>query len=151
MVAGVIPGIERQARKKLEPSPEELPGCYIAGATRRSGSAARSRGRAGLRSRSRRLLVGILVLVQYHCFQMAAGHKKCGFPLFDIDKYPNLVIVIPRGFRAVWVTHDETHNLKQLSIKKLATFSFCGGLYFWFYLGMAFPMMWLGRSCCTEA
>ena len=35
LVGGVIPGIERQPRKKLEPSPEKP--CCIAGAMRRSG------------------------------------------------------------------------------------------------------------------
>ena len=40
---GVIPGIERQARKRLKPGPEKLLSCCIAGATRRSGSAPRSR------------------------------------------------------------------------------------------------------------
>jgi transposase len=43
LVAGMLPGIERQPRKKLEPSPERLLYC-IAGSMRRSGPAARSRG-----------------------------------------------------------------------------------------------------------
>ena len=44
LVAGMLPGIERQPRKKLEPSAERLLGLCIAGATRRSRPAARSRG-----------------------------------------------------------------------------------------------------------
>ena len=43
LVGGILPGIERQPRKKLEPSPERLLAC-IAGATSQSGLAARSRG-----------------------------------------------------------------------------------------------------------
>ena len=44
LVGGVLPGIERQPRKKLEPSPERLLVCYIAGAMRQSGPVKRSRG-----------------------------------------------------------------------------------------------------------
>ena len=44
LVAGMLPGIERQPRKKLEPSPERLLACCMAGRMRRSGPAARSRG-----------------------------------------------------------------------------------------------------------
>ena len=44
LVAGMLPGVERQPRKKLEPSPERLLACCIAGGMRRSGPAARSPG-----------------------------------------------------------------------------------------------------------
>src|SRR5882672_8123236 len=44
LVGGVLPGIERQPCKKLEPSAERLLGCCIAGGMRRSGPAAISRG-----------------------------------------------------------------------------------------------------------
>jgi len=44
LVAGMLPGIERQPRKKLEPSPERLLAVLIAGGMRRSGPAALSRG-----------------------------------------------------------------------------------------------------------
>ena len=44
LVAGVLPGIERQPRKKLEPNPERLLPCCIAGKMRRSGPATPSRG-----------------------------------------------------------------------------------------------------------
>ena len=44
LVAGMLPGIERQPRKKLEPTPERLLALCIAGGMRRSGPAARSRG-----------------------------------------------------------------------------------------------------------
>src|SRR5437868_15050063 len=44
LVGGVVPGIERQPRKKLEPSPERLLPCCIAGGMKRSGPAALSRG-----------------------------------------------------------------------------------------------------------
>ena len=44
LVGGILPGIERQPRKKLEPSPERLLAYCIAGATCQSGLAARSRG-----------------------------------------------------------------------------------------------------------
>src|SRR5215831_8687560 len=44
LVGGVLPGIERQPRKKLEPSPERLLRCCIAGAMRRSKPAAILRG-----------------------------------------------------------------------------------------------------------
>ena len=44
LVAGMLPGIERQPRKKLEPSPNGCLACCIAGGMRRSGPAARSRG-----------------------------------------------------------------------------------------------------------
>ena len=44
LVAGVLPSIERQPRKKLEPSAERLLACCIAGAMRRSGPVKRSRG-----------------------------------------------------------------------------------------------------------
>jgi Transposase zinc-binding domain len=60
LVGGVVPGIERQPRKKLEPRPERP--CLAASLARRGGQ-----GRphnhtdcAGLRSRSRRLLAGAL-------------------------------------------------------------------------------------------
>ena len=43
LVAGVLPGIEGQPRKKLEPSPERALAVCIAGAMRRSGPGARSR------------------------------------------------------------------------------------------------------------
>jgi hypothetical protein len=59
LVAGMLPGIERQPHKKLEPSPERLL-CRAASLARRGGQ-----GRphyhadcAGLRSRPRRLLAG---------------------------------------------------------------------------------------------
>ena len=42
LVAGMLPAIERQPRKKLEPSPERLLARCIAGRLRRSGPAARS-------------------------------------------------------------------------------------------------------------
>jgi hypothetical protein len=44
LVGGVVPGIERRPRKKLEPSPERLLAVLHAGGMRRSGPAARSRG-----------------------------------------------------------------------------------------------------------
>ena len=44
LVGGILPGIERQPRKKLEPSPERLLALRIAGGMRWSGPAARSRG-----------------------------------------------------------------------------------------------------------
>src|SRR5258706_14657007 len=44
LVAGVLPGIERQPQKKLEPSAERLLGLLIAGAMKRSGPVKRSRG-----------------------------------------------------------------------------------------------------------
>ena len=44
LVGGVLPGIERQPRKKLEPSQNGCLACCIAGAMRRSGPAKRSRG-----------------------------------------------------------------------------------------------------------
>ncbi len=43
LVAGVLPGIERQPRKKQEPSAERLLGRCIAGAMRQSGPVKRSR------------------------------------------------------------------------------------------------------------
>jgi hypothetical protein len=61
LVAGVLPGIERQPCKKLEPNPQN--GCFrccIAGGMRRLGPAARSRGLRCVRSRPRRLLAGAL-------------------------------------------------------------------------------------------
>ena len=50
LVAGMLPGIERQPRKKLEPSPERLVAVLHACGMRRSGLGARSR---GLRLRSK--------------------------------------------------------------------------------------------------
>ena len=44
LVGGVVPGIERQPRKKLEPSPERLLAVLHVGATSQSGLAARSGG-----------------------------------------------------------------------------------------------------------
>ena len=44
LVAGMLPGIERQPRKKLEPSPERLLAVLLAGGMRWSGLGARSRG-----------------------------------------------------------------------------------------------------------
>ena len=44
LVAGMLPGIERQPRKKLEPNPERLLGLLHRWRMRRSGPAARSRG-----------------------------------------------------------------------------------------------------------
>ena len=44
LVAGMLPGIERQPRKKLEPSAEGCLACCIAGAMRQSGLVKRSRG-----------------------------------------------------------------------------------------------------------
>ena len=44
LVAGMLPGIERQPRKKLEPVQKGCLACCIAGVTRRSRPAARSRG-----------------------------------------------------------------------------------------------------------
>ena len=44
LVAGVLPGIERQPRKNLEPNAEGLLDLLIAGAMRRSGPVKRSRG-----------------------------------------------------------------------------------------------------------
>jgi hypothetical protein len=43
LVAGMLPGIERQPRKKLETSPEQLLAVLHAGGMRRSGPAALSR------------------------------------------------------------------------------------------------------------
>ena len=60
LVAGVLPGIERQPRKKLEPSPERL----LAVLHRWRDEAVRAdrthEDCAGLRSRPRRLLAGAL-------------------------------------------------------------------------------------------
>ena len=44
LVAGMLPGIERQPRKKLEPSPERLLALLHRWRMRRSGPGARSRG-----------------------------------------------------------------------------------------------------------
>ena len=44
LVAGMLPGIERQPHKKLEPSPERLLALLHRWRDRRSGPAARSRG-----------------------------------------------------------------------------------------------------------
>jgi hypothetical protein len=50
LIAGVLPGIERQPRKKLEPNAEGCLACCIAGAMRRSGPVKRSRGTVNLGS-----------------------------------------------------------------------------------------------------
>ena len=44
LIGGMLPGIERQPRKKLEPSPERLVALLHAGGMRRSELAARSPG-----------------------------------------------------------------------------------------------------------
>ena len=44
LVAGMLPGIERQPRKKLERAQNGCLACCIAGGMRQSGPAARSRG-----------------------------------------------------------------------------------------------------------